>query len=113
MFVAPELCSYSPLYPHNTRPAKRTYFPSSSDSVSVSEEDSEEANFQPEHHSLHKISMEIKILKCKMYDSKIRWGSYLEDGGELLYSEQQVGDDHCRGVFKQPGLQIDLSRATD
>ncbi|XP_072311588.1 glial cell line-derived neurotrophic factor [Eucyclogobius newberryi] len=46
-----------PLYP-NTRPAKRTYFSSSSDSVSLSEEDSEEANFQPEQQSLHKISTE-------------------------------------------------------
>ncbi|KAJ0013115.1 hypothetical protein NQD34_017449 [Periophthalmus magnuspinnatus] len=46
-----------PLY-SNARPAKRTYFPSSSDSVSISEEDSEEANFQPQQHSLRQIPME-------------------------------------------------------
>lgn len=61
-----------PLYP-NTRPAKRTYFSSSSDSVSLSEEDSEEGKFQPEHHSLHKISMEDQ------YDTRGPYPNQLDD----------------------------------
>uniref|UniRef100_A0A8C6TP90 Glial cell line-derived neurotrophic factor n=1 Tax=Neogobius melanostomus TaxID=47308 RepID=A0A8C6TP90_9GOBI len=59
-----------PLFP-NTRPAKRTYFSSSSDSVSLSEEDSEE--LEPQHHSLHKISMEDQ------YDTSGPYPNQLED----------------------------------
>lgn len=53
-----------PLY-QNTRPAKRTYFPgSSSDSVSLSSEEDEDATFQREEHSLQKLSM---VDQCKHY----------------------------------------------
>lgn len=94
-----------PLY-QNTRPAKRTYFPgSSSDSVSLSSEEDEDATFQREEHSLQKLSM------VDQYDIRGPYPDQLEDVmdfieatiGRLRRSSEPGGGSRGRKEQRQRG----------